>query len=368
MKKYLFITLSLVILTTVGIGQDLSQNYYSYIYNWYNVNPAYTAKSESLSAILNARKRANINANNAMLGIRTPFGENQGFGGKLISDNRAAFQVIIADLTYGYKLRINTKHTLYLGLSAGINNRAVNTSKIENYELLDQTDPSLQSANLNATNFSSGAGVVYNFENFEFGLSFPQLIGGSGSFFENLYLTGSREFKLKNNIGLKPSLFFITVPSVKDFAGIQLKGDYKKKAWIQMGYQTNETLNLGAGANVKMLGLGYNYTFSNKRVRDQSAGTHEVILTLNIIKQRTKPTVAENNSTQLEIIMARLNAIDEIKNKKEIRTELDKIKAELIALSTIKVAPKNAGIVTKQLNAIEEKINEIETKLKKTED
>ena len=116
MKKNIFITLASIFISTISVAQDLSLDYYSYLFNWYNVNSAYCAKGDKLSAILNVRQRAGLKSTNSMAGVKGTLGDNQGLGGRLISDNRGSFQVIIADATYGYRLPLNDKHTLYFGL------------------------------------------------------------------------------------------------------------------------------------------------------------------------------------------------------------------------------------------------------------
>src|ERR1035437_5574509 len=126
-----------ILLTGLKLGaQDLSMDYYSYLYNKFNINPAYCAKDDKMSAILDLRQRAGLSSNNAMFGIKSTLSQNQGIGARFISDNRNAFQVFKADATYGYKLKIDDKQNLTFGISAGLETKSLNVTKIKNYDQL----------------------------------------------------------------------------------------------------------------------------------------------------------------------------------------------------------------------------------------
>jgi type IX secretion system PorP/SprF family membrane protein len=368
MKKSISIILITLLISSVASAQDLSMNYYSYLYNRYNTNPAFSAKGEKISAIVNFRQRSALNSTNSMVGVRGLLGNKQGLGGRLISDNRGAFQTKFVDFAYGYKLMINNEQTVYLGVSMGVINKAFNASKINNYELLDATDPTLHSSYLNTTAFTSGVGFIYDFKEFELSASSPRLIENGTYSISNVNIFASNKFFIKDKITLTPILFYFNVPVVKNLAGIQLKGEYNEKVWIQTGYQSNSHFNVGAGVNIGMLGVGYNYTFANELLKRQTSGTHEVFLTLNIMnKSQVDPTPQPSRVlTKLNSITERLSTLAaSTESHKTKSMELETIKIELIVLSSSGFGTESPEVIADKLNVIDEKIIEIENKLKK---
>ena len=371
MKNKIYTTLFSVMLCAVVSAQNLTMDYYSYLYNWYNINPAYCANGDKLSAILNVRQRAGLNTNNSMAGLKGMLGENQGIGARVISDTRSAFQVVMADMTYGYKLKINANQSFIFGLSAGLTSKSFNSSKIRNSEGLDQTDPVLQNSNMNSTAFMSGAGFLYNFKKTELSVSLPHLVENGKNMLDNVNVVVSNPFELKHKISLTPIIYYFAIPIVNDIAGIQLKVGYNNKYWLQTGYQNSSNINVGVGFNMGAFGVGYNYTVSNQIMRSQTSGTHEFFLKLNIINQKDKldvnlidgPTAPKN---KLGSIVEKLNelSVNENTSVQDLKYELGKIKHELKQLSDSNFSSEDPETIDSNLTIIDEKINEIENRLK----
>ncbi len=371
MKNKIYTTLFSVMLCAVVSAQNLTMDYYSYLYNWYNINPAYCSNGDKLSAILDVRQRAGLNTNNSMAGLKGMLGDNQGIGARVISDTRSAFQVIMADVTYGYKLKINTNQSFTFGLSAGLTSRSFNSSKIRNGEGLDQTDPVLQNSNINSTAFMSGAGFLYNFKKTELSFSLPHLVENGKNMLDNVNVVVSNPIELKHKISLTPIIYYFVIPIVNDIAVIQLKVDYNKKYWLQTGYQNSSNINVGVGLNLGAFGVGYNYTISNQIMRTQTSGTHEFFLKLNIknpndeygINVLDEPLAPKN---KLGSIIDKLNelTINENSSVQDLKYELGKIKYELKELSDSNFSSEDPQTIESNLKIIEEKIYEIENRLK----
>jgi|GEM_PF-1466987 len=371
-------------------AQDLSMDYYSFLYNKYNINPAYCAKGDKLSAILNVRQRAGLSSNNSMFGIKGLLGDNQGLGARVISDNRGAFQVLKADATYGYKLRIDDNQTVYFGLSAGLTSKSLNKSKIKNYDQLDLSDPALESSNLKSNLFSAGAGLIYDFKAFEFSVCAPQLVEGSQNISPNTIFLANYKFTVSPEISITPELFYFNLPVVKNYGGIQVKGDYKNIVWSQMGYQTNSTYNLALGVKFNIFEVGYGYMSANALMNNLTTGTHEVLLTIRIANKsqnnfstdkKTNFDKSENNlfedkktnadtsgyTNRLNSIIDKLNeltAIDAKTSKDELRKQLDSLRDELKQISNGSFSSEDPETLEKKLILIEGKIQQIENSLK----
>jgi type IX secretion system PorP/SprF family membrane protein len=281
MKKNIFITLCILVGSNI-FSQDLSLDYYEYLYNPYNVNPAYAAEDNKLALNLNHRQRTGINSSNTMLGGHGLIGGKQGIGGRFMADNRNAFQTLKVDATYAYSVKINDKQKLALGLSVGVINRSINTSRINNYDKLDASDLVLQPTYLKSNTFTAGAGFVYNYSNFELAVASPHITQGIQKIGENIYVLTSYKIKIKEKLIVTPSLFYFNIPVVKNLAGVQVKAEYSSKLWLQCGYQSNADLNIAVGYKLGPVGIGYGYSVYNGLLKAQSNGIHEVIFTMQI--------------------------------------------------------------------------------------
>ena len=285
----------MMFLVNSGKAQDLTMNYLSYVYNLYNINPAYCAFGHKFAGIADVRHRAGLDATNAMLGLNGMLGDKQGIGVRLNADNRGPFQVMIIDLTYGYKLTLKEHQSLYFGLSAGLNNKSFNASKIKGYNELDQGDPVLNVSNFKSTTFTAGAGLIYEYKTLELSVSAPQLLGINQKSFNYLTFMAANIFHVNKSVEIVPMVFYFNTPVVKNLLSVQGKLEYNRKLWIQLGGQTNALYNIGVGYNFGDLGLGYGYTTSNKLTNVQTSGTHEVFLTFKVGNKKRAPYLNKHN-------------------------------------------------------------------------
>ena len=280
MKRFAIAIVLAVLVNGVGHSQDLTTNYLSYVHNFYNLNPAYCAIGHTFAGILDVRQRTGLSATNTMLGINGMLNSNQGLGVRLVTDVRGPFQVMMVDATYAYKLSLDKHQAVYFGLSAGLVNKSLNTSKIKNYDQLDGDDPVLDVSNFRSTNFTAGAGLIYEYKSFEFAVSAPQLVGVNQKSFNYINVIAANIFYLNAQYEITPMLIYFNTPVLKNLVSGQLKLEYNRRIWLQLGYQSNYMFNACVGFQHNDLGIAYNYTSSNKLMNVQTSGTHEVILTL----------------------------------------------------------------------------------------
>lgn len=384
----------IIIVGLIGVSalssnaQDLSMDYYSFLYNKFNINPAFCAKDDKLSAVLNVRQKAGLSSNNSMFGIKGILGDNQGLGVRVISDIRGAFQVLKADATYGYKLKVTEDQNVYFGLSAGLTSKSLNKSKIKNYDQLDLSDPALETSNLKSNSFSTSAGLIYDYKAFEFSVSAPQLIESSQKISPTTIFIANYRFDLKNDISLTPELFYFNLPVVKNYGGVQVKGEYKNMVWAQVGYQTNLAFNLAAGVKFNIFEVGYGYMSANNLMKNLSSGTHEVLLRIRIanksgngfsIDKKTgfgNNTLVEDKKTNTDIsgytnrlnsVIDKLNeltAVDSTISKAELKIQLELLREELKQISNSSFSSEDPETLERKLILIEGKIQQIENAIK----
>ncbi len=369
-KNILYIILSLGIVSKIN-AQVVSYDFYTFrLNNMFNVNPAYAGKGEGINAVLSAQsqnKGVTYANKNFMLGLYSKVSSKQALGGRLISDTRGAFQILKADLSYAYIAKIEEQSSLSLGLSAGILSNNMVLSRIENYQSLDQTDPTLTKSYYNTTQFAAGAGLLYNYKALDVSLSLPHILTTNEPL--NGYVNAAVFYTIKagTNFKVTPWVCYQNIPVTKSITSLQVKTMFKDMVWLQAGYQTNKTISAMFGVTIENLSLGYGFRFSNKQFNTVSAGSHEVTFAFKI-PQRSK--VANNpiaDNASLNDIVARLDKLAKqdvtAKNRESIKAELEKIKALLQKAEVDNSTPEKTQEVSKQLITIDEKLKVIENKL-----
>lgn len=371
MKKNLLYVVIATISFIKTNAQVLSYDFYSFrINNMFNVNPAYAAKGENINVVLSAQSQNKGVAyanKNLMLGVFSKVSKKTALGGKLISDTRGAFQILKADLSYAYIAKINEASSLSMGLSGGILNNNLMFNRIEGYQSLDQTDPTLTKSYNNTTQFAAGAGLLYNYKTLDVSLSLPHIITTNSSL--NGYVNAAVFYTFNAGAQFKvtPWLCYQNIPVTKSITSLHVKGMYKDLVWLQAGYQTNNAFNAMFGANIENFSLGYGFKFSNKQFNTVTTGSHEITFAFKFA-QRTKIGNApiSDNATLNEIV-ARLDKLSKEnindKNRESIKGELQKIKAQLQKAEMDNSTPEKAQEVSKQLQSIDDKLKLIEAKL-----
>jgi type IX secretion system PorP/SprF family membrane protein len=368
----LYTSLAILTLSVSAQAQNLPFDFYSFkMNNMYNINPAYTGKTDGIAIVLDARAQSKGVPNatkNLMAGVHGKFTDNQAIGGRVVSDGRGAFQLLKADFTYASKIKLATQHALTLGLSAGVFNKSLAVSRIENYASLDQTDPTL--SYFNTTQFIGGVGALYTYKTLEVSVSSPHLVETSQAVNQFMNASVAYTFKASKDINVTPWLCYQNVPVVKNITSLFVKSSYKDVIWLQLGYQSNKSLGAMFGANIDNFGMGYGFQFNNKATKTIAVGTHEIAFTFKINKRNkvaaTTNSTSENNNTSMLSIINRLDNLtaNNSMSKADLRTELEKIKVELKKLSASNFAGENPDVIEKNINVIDKKIKEIETQLR----
>lgn len=289
MKKLFYL---LILSSHSVLGQVFSYDFYSFrINNMFNVNPAYTGKDDGINMILDAQTQnngVNYAHKNFMAGVHSKVTKRQALGGKIISDSRGAFQLLKADLSYAYTAKINEVSSINLGLSAGAFVNTLLTSRIENFEELDNTDPTLTNSNLNTTQISSGFGVLYRYKNLDVSASMPHVINTNQAPNSYINMAVFYTFNVKSNFKITPWLCYQNIPVTKSVGSLYVKSCFKDMVWLQLGYQTNKSVQAVFGATIENLSFGYGLRFNNSKFRTVSLGTHEIMIGYKIIKTSKK--------------------------------------------------------------------------------
>ena len=253
---------------------------------------------------------------------------------------------------------------------------------------MDLSDPALETSNLKSNSFSTSAGLIYDFKAFEFSVSAPQLIESSQKISPATIFMSNYKFDLNNDISLTPELFYFNLPVVKNYGGLQVKGDYKNSVWAQMGYQTNSAFNLALGVKFNIFEVAYGYMSANNLMKNLSSGTHEVLLRIRIanksangfsIDKKTgfeSNTLVEDKKTNTDISgytnrlnsfidkLNELTALDSTISKAELKIQLELLREELKQISNSSFSSEDPETLERKLILIEGKIQQIENAIK----
>src|SRR5690606_24556547 len=124
MKSLSIFTIVLATLLSLNLSsQDLSNGYYNYLLNPYNINPAFAGNERNVSAILNTKTyMAGFSGapRNTMFGIHSALNNQQGIGARILYDKRGAYELSKYDATYSHQIQLDEKSDLRFGISAGV--------------------------------------------------------------------------------------------------------------------------------------------------------------------------------------------------------------------------------------------------------
>ncbi len=368
MKRiYTLLAIGAMLTTSAAISQELSNGYYNYIMNRYNLNPAFAGNNGNISAILNTKTyMAGFSdaPRNTMFGIHAPLNEQQGIGARIISDRRGAYELSKYDATYSYQIQLDESSDLRFGVSAGALRRMLNPNLINNVELLDQTDPTLAGDYFDQTNFIAGVGMVYDYENLQVGLSAPHLVIGSEQLSEHLVGSVSYRYEFEeSDFAVTPLVIYQNMPVLDNRFDVLLRGDYKEKVWTQIGYQSTDNLNFALGFDFGPFGIGYSYEMNNSELSNIASNNNEIVVRLSFLPPKKQKQNAILST--LDEYVAKFDAmLKEGQNKfgkQEVFSEIMRIRTKLLELEEIN-DKKTAKKVEQKLSTIEGQIIALEKK------
>ncbi len=216
-------------------------------------------------------------------------------GGQLLADQYGAFQQLRASVTYAIHLPLSRNYNLSFGTSLGLSNRSFLSDKAQTLSMLNGTgsDNTYDNfvANSGAQNtFDLGAGLYLYSKKMFVGVSVDQLtkdyvkFGNVQTTFDpNMHFQATAGVKLpiSQNATLMPAfLAKYTFGAPISIEG-SLQYEYKEWLWVGASFRNQDALVAMAGLNIsERFKFGYSYDFNISKVRNFSAGGHELVLGL----------------------------------------------------------------------------------------
>lgn len=301
-KTNIFCRITLVILLTgfsMGLSAQQLPLYSEYMFNTFEINPAYAGARESIQITSMYRKQwtgFSTAPKSTFLSVDMAIPDKRvGLGIKVVDDRDEVTKTVGAQGAYAYKVPVGSFSTLALGLQAGVMNFTSDFTKID---VIDQNDPSFSQV-MNTTKANFGTGIFFNTETFFAGISVPNLIRhnltknepsnlGNVKQDMHIYFNTGYVFFLNNDFVFKPSVL------VRGLVGSPVSVDVNSNLWIAdmlgLGISYRNKSAIVGIINLRILPelyAGYAYDHSISRLNIIAKGSHEVILKYEISNGRT---------------------------------------------------------------------------------
>lgn len=282
MSRIIYIVILLIGLTGYGQQDYLNSQY---MFNLYNINPAYAGSKDALCASLSHRTQW-VGFDGApqtqVLSIHAPIKRFKlGIGGQIYRDVIGPREVNGINTTYAYHLKLG-KGKLGLGLKAGLINYNYHWDELE-YK--DVNDVVIGQGNTNGLKLDFAFGAYYQDRKQFAGIELAHLANPDLTtttvvmdYTPHLSLFYGYAFELGDNIVLKPSLL-ARVTQASQISDINLSALFMKKLWAGVSYRTSGAIIFVADYFVTpKLKLGYSYDFSINGLSNYQSGSHEIYI------------------------------------------------------------------------------------------
>lgn len=303
--RYFFLVLCLTGLYGILHGQQISLNN-QYLVNKYSLSPAYAGSNGNFESFVAYRKDwLSVEGAPESRGINVNGGifNNMGVGGTIISDQIGIFRTFSTSLSYAYHLKIATVQSLSFGISAGLLENHINLSS----STVQAADPViLNNQNVKAMTFDATFGILYQYENLNFGIVLPRLLESKikNENDEELYQIArhyrihlSYSYNINRNFEIEPFVIFTMTGNSGPFFEIAPMVKYKQQVWLAATYRKGNSIAMSiGGVPYDNFVVNYSYEFG-QGIMSSSSGTHEISIGYLIGKdKKNQPSLINPNS------------------------------------------------------------------------
>ena len=298
MKKYLFLFLTFSIV--LNAQQDA---YLSLIdYQMPLVNPAY-AGSEGQQFSLNVRNQwANVDNSPRTLSLVYSLarGKNVGLGISVIADEIFIEKQTFVSVDFSYKLKLNEKSTIFLGLKGAANSFTANTSNLIAYD--QSEDPSKR--DMSRLNPNVGVGILFKKNQVWLSASLPRLfnVKRNEEIYLNakdrvhFYMSGGLWIDTSESFKIGPRFIYRNARGIQSISDFSLWGSYRQKFDFGIGYRTQNVMIYKFNIRIKeSFSISYSYDayFGNNTVINQLSA-HEFGVKINLNNNSEKMVEEED--------------------------------------------------------------------------
>jgi len=214
-----------------------------------------------------------------------------GVGLTILNDRTGPLNRFAAYATYAYHLPIAPKTSLSAGISVGIQNMSLNTSKLD-FGSGNPVDPAVAgSGYLNTVKPDINAGLWLYSADYFIGLAAQQIVPTKltyassqvkvqdGRLIPHLFLTAGYRFMIDEDVTFLPSAMLKYVTPLPIGVDINAKFQFRDFIWAGGSYRYKDGFAAMLGVNVSQtFNFGYSYDITTSRLNTISKGTHEIML------------------------------------------------------------------------------------------
>jgi len=284
-KIVLSVILFALLLSTGVVKAQYDALFTNYMFNEMFINPAYAGSNGAMSATLLHRQQW---VNFSGRPVTTSFSmhgpiinDKMGVGLSVLNERIGVLQRNLIYGDYAYRLKVQDKGTLALGLMAGIDSQ-INTVDPQ----LIQNSPNIVAPNL-------GAGAYYHTKSFYGGFSIPRLIDNQVNFSSGgsvrtskvefrkftYYITAGNMFTINEDLKIRANTMIKYVKAAPLQIDLGANCLIKDIFWAGLSYRSGSALAflLGYQVNPQFL-VNYSYDYGINQIQKYSQGSHEFVL------------------------------------------------------------------------------------------
>ena len=312
MKKYILHTIITIILTGTAAlvsGQSLGYKHLVSI-DAPSISPALSGYSGNVAIFADLYKKwMGIDGSPEHLNLNISGPAYKELSGKLNISQIKTGNFITTESSFSIadKIKLTNNSNLFFGISANYSGNRINPANTNSLG----NDPVLMQAKLKTNRLFFGAGVTYQYLNFDVGLFSHNL---TGIYLTNAYMNNesitaglhiSYNHKINNSQKIKTVLIAETIPknllsSTKYQADIIW--DWEKRFFAGLSLRTDKTIGITGGASIAdNILLFYSYQIGLSPIASYSSGSHLVKFAF-LIKRKKTTTIFPISDKEKEMI------------------------------------------------------------------
>lgn len=282
----------------MGIGSLWSQQYplfTNYLTNEFGYNPAVTGEVTGMQ--FNFLYRAQwVGIEDApvtqMVSFRSRLNALPlGLGGYFFKDEAGALRRTGGSLLLSYSQQLGKRSFLSGGVAGGFYNLRLK----DDISVVDEMDDVIINGRNGSWFPDFNAGVQLRIGDFFLGFSVPQILErrisfgnpeiGTNSLKRHFYFNTGYDIPVTNGFRIEPSVLVKLTEVTSPQIDASLKMTFLNLFWIGGTYRMEDAASAMAGFTIReMLDISYSYDMSTSALRTVSGGSHELSLTLRLVK------------------------------------------------------------------------------------
>ncbi len=273
--------------------------YSQYMFNGLVINPAYTGSHESMTATVATRMQWTGLAGapqTQVASFHSPINVSRSAaGGMFIHDNPGVTNQYTVNGTYAYRIPVSKNAKIAVGAQAGVTYYRSDLTDLIIVTPGGIPDPAFSQTETRYLP-NLGIGAYFYSKRSYIGLSLPSLINNrwenQDAIIESrqtrqYFLSAGHVFDIGENLKLKPNLLLRWVEGGPFQFDLNANLLIHEVIWLGASYRMDDSFDWLIQWNItNHLSLGYSYGYPISSLAAAQAGTHEIVLTYNIKRNK----------------------------------------------------------------------------------